>query len=674
MKLPSRQVHLDFHTSEFIPGIGKDFDKNQFQEALRIGNVNSITIFAKCHHSWCYYPTKVGMPHPNLERHDLLGEMIEACHEIGVSAPIYITVGWSSNDAENHPEWCATNPDGSYIVTGGAKAEGQSEKNPDPNARRPIASWKWLYPLDDYLEHILALTDEICSSYSVDGIFYDITNGPVSYSASAIKRMRTRGYDPKKEADILKFNEWVWKNFMSSCRSVIENRHPAARVFFNGTTVMHSKSPLARNTQVGMHESNTHHELEDLPTTWGGYDKFPLRSKFFHNTGRKLLAQSGKFHTMWGEFGGFKHPDSIRFEAASMIAFGAACSMGDQLHPNGAMDMSTYRSIGYAFEYVEQIEEYGLGGKPVSNLGLYLTQSESDDEGTSRMLLETHNDYVVVDPETDWTELDTIVLSGAASLDETQARKLTEFVKQGGGLLVQGESALDSRKKEFFIEIGADYLGEANYDEDYLVIGDQLRGNIVASPIINYEAALRVSAHEDSEILAALQEPYFNRTYERYCSHQNTPNQLEDAPHPGAIRKDRVIFLPHRMGKLYFEHGARVHRDIFTNALELLYKDPILRIDLPSAGRISFLKQAEFSRYVLHVLYGPPMMRGRCEIVEDFPALRDIAVEIRVPETIAKAQLVPQNIEIDFRQTDSGSIEFFIPEMAAHQAIAFAYQ
>ena len=32
--LPTRQVHLDFHTSEQIPNIGAQFDKKQFQSAL----------------------------------------------------------------------------------------------------------------------------------------------------------------------------------------------------------------------------------------------------------------------------------------------------------------------------------------------------------------------------------------------------------------------------------------------------------------------------------------------------------------------------------------------------------------------------------------------------------------------------------------------------------------
>ena len=116
MNEPSRQIHLDFHTSEHIPDVGKYFSKEQFKEALQIGHINQINIFGKCHHSWCYYPTKLkhAKIHPNLKI-DLLGHQIEACHEINVKAPIYLTVGWSAHDAEIHPEWCARNSDGSII-------------------------------------------------------------------------------------------------------------------------------------------------------------------------------------------------------------------------------------------------------------------------------------------------------------------------------------------------------------------------------------------------------------------------------------------------------------------------------------------------------------------------------------------------------------------------------
>lgn len=48
--------------------------------------------------------TKVGTMHPHLD-FDLTGAMIEAAHEVGVRAPVYITAGWSDEDAKKHPEW-----------------------------------------------------------------------------------------------------------------------------------------------------------------------------------------------------------------------------------------------------------------------------------------------------------------------------------------------------------------------------------------------------------------------------------------------------------------------------------------------------------------------------------------------------------------------------------------
>ena len=41
-KLRFRQIHLDFHTSEHIPGVGLKFDKQQWQDKLLEARVNSI--------------------------------------------------------------------------------------------------------------------------------------------------------------------------------------------------------------------------------------------------------------------------------------------------------------------------------------------------------------------------------------------------------------------------------------------------------------------------------------------------------------------------------------------------------------------------------------------------------------------------------------------------------
>ena len=106
-----RQIHLDFHTSPLIPGIGEKFNKKEWQEILKRAEVDSITLFAYCHHGYAYYNTKVGERHPHLS-FDLLRAQIDACKEININTPVYLTAGISSYASEKHPEWGEIDPHG----------------------------------------------------------------------------------------------------------------------------------------------------------------------------------------------------------------------------------------------------------------------------------------------------------------------------------------------------------------------------------------------------------------------------------------------------------------------------------------------------------------------------------------------------------------------------------
>ena len=82
-RIPYRQIHLDFHTSPEIPGIGAKFDPDEFIRTLREAHVNSINLFTKCHHGMYYYPSDLGTQHPGLNGFDLFGAQVKACREAG---------------------------------------------------------------------------------------------------------------------------------------------------------------------------------------------------------------------------------------------------------------------------------------------------------------------------------------------------------------------------------------------------------------------------------------------------------------------------------------------------------------------------------------------------------------------------------------------------------------
>lgn len=665
-RVANRQVHLDFHTSEHIPDIGARFDAAQFQQALRLGHVGSICVFAKCHHGLCYYPTRVDNVHPNLARPDLLGEQIEAAHAIGVRAPIYITLGWSVRDADEHPEWYELNRDGSPRMM-------NVDFDAKPDDPRPHVSWIHLCPSGAYRERLLAVTEEVCAMYPVDGLFYDICFMPPCFCENCRRGMRDAGLREDDHADATRYNVWRWQSIAAELRRILSAPHPEASIYFNGPTNVYGWDWLP---------TRSHYELEDLPTTWDGYDKFPLNAKFYSRLGKPCIAMSGKFHSAWGEFGGFKAPEAIRFEAAAMTGFGTHCNFGDQLHPSGLMDMQTYRNIGHAFEYVERIEEYGLGGKHHARLGFWIPpchepfegskQRTPHDRGVLRMLLENQVDFEACSNGDDLSHYETILLTGATRLPLEDIETLRRFHEGGGKLMLIGEALLLPDRDEPAFACGARYLGPANYRIDYLKAPEGMDAKLPETPFLCYESAARYELEPNSLVLAAIHEPYFDRNYAHFCSHQNTPNRLEPAPHPGAWLAGRVLAIPHPLGKIYFDMGARAHRDWFKACLDRIYTDPALEVDMPSAAQVNLLHQPERGRYVAHLLYGPPLSRGCAQVIEDLVPLHDVPLRLRLDQTIRRATLPLEDEELELRDED-GRQALTVPRVQAHQIVCLEY-
>ena len=658
----TRQIHLDFHCSEHIKGIGECFDEKSFQACLKKAKVSSINLFAKCHHSWSYYPTKIGKVHPHLN-FDLLGQQIKASQEIGLKTFIYFTMGWSANDAEDHPDWCARNKDGSFIIHSPIEA-GESE-----NTTLPYYHWKFMCVNSGYHQLIYDQIKELCELYTVDGFWFDIYQvHRKCFCPTCLESMESMGYDVDNPNDVESHNAYQIKAHCNALNQLIHQYMPEAKVFYNGTTALDEGS----NFRHRMYEHNTIQDLEDLPTTWGGYDKLPMQAKYFLNAGYPITAMSGKFHTAWGEFGGFKHPDALKYEAAAMVASGANCNFGDQLHPNGIMDTSTYENIGHAFDYVEQIEAYGIGGKPISRLGLWRSFDQDCDEGLSKMLLEKQIDFDVANFSEDFSEYEVLIFPSQSKLSEEEILKVRGFIKSGGSVITLSKSLLNFVEGGISTDFGVEYLGDSKFDCDYTLIKETLYPIFVKTPFLNYYPAIRVKATESIEVLADVFEPYFNRTSEHYCSHQKTPFKETKATYPAIIKRGNCLFIAHELDVMYHKYGARIHRDLFNNCLNLLYKNPMLKVVLPSTARINLLHQENQKCFALHLLYSSPIRRGMASVIEDNVPLKNIQVAFQFPETIDSVTLIPDHQNLNISKNNSSCI-VTIPEFKTHCILLFHY-
>lgn len=659
MSIARRQVHLDFHTSEHIPDIGFAFDKKEFQNCLIKGHVNSVTLFSKCHHGWAYHPTKANIMHPNL-KFDLLGAQIEAAHEIGVKTPVYLSAGYDEKVAREHPEWLyKRNPNDSD----------------DYNELFSAPRYHTLCMNTPYLDILLEQIKEVCENYDDDGIFLDIISVRPCYCKNCINTLKSRGLDPYDLKNVNMLAEEVYANYTRRVRETIDAVKPGDKVFHNGGHIRRGRRDLAH--------MNSHLELESLPTGGWGYDHFPMSVAYAKILDMDYLGMTGKFHSSWGEFGGFKHPNALRYEVSLNAAFGAGCSIGDQCHPCGKLDDATYTLIGEAYSELETKEAWLDGGinladvavlssEAVNNYyGIEVPRNNCSDTGCNRMLLEGKYLYDIIDLEADFSKYKVLVLPDDIVIDEFIYDKISKFLSGGGKLLATGYSGLDTDKTKFVFDFGAKYKGENEYQPDYFKPDFKMEG-LYDSAYVMYTQGHLIE-NINGKVHAERENSYFNRTNEHFSSHKHTPNNLKNSG-PSVISGKDGIYISWEIFEEYATVGSLVLKRIFTYALDfLLENNKTIETNLLSQAVISLQKQAKNERYIAHLLYAPMHKRGEStEVIEELIPLYNTKLTLRIDEKIKNVYLAPEMKQIPFSQ-DNDKTSVTVEKFECHQMVVFDY-
>lgn len=659
-----RQVHLDFHTSPAIPDVGARFDKTRFQDALKRGHVNSITLFSKCHHGWSYHSTNVGRRHPTLS-FDLLDAQVEACREIDVNHPIYLSAGTDNVMSAEHPEWRRITPEGSYAGW----------------ARSPIEPGFHLMCFNTpYLDYFCSQIREVVARYPhCHGIFLDIISEGECCCKWCMAWMEEHGLDASKPEDRKKAAAHTIRRYYEQTTAAATSVNPDMPVFHNSGHI-----PAGRRNRL---QYFSHLELESLPTGGWGYDHYPMSAKYVATLGLDFLGMTGKFHTSWGEFGGFKHPNALRYECAAMLAFGSKCSVGDQLHPDGAMDETTYDIIGAAYAEVEQKEPWCRDVRNVADVALLLASSlpggsghaSEGDVGANRVMLEGHFLYDIVDGDADFSPYRMIVLPDDACIGPTLQAKLDAYLAGGGRLFLCGQAGLNANRTAFLFDVGAETDGVSEFVPDYILPREDVRADFVTTPNVAYFGSQRVRVMT-GESLGDVYDPYFNRTYRHFCSHRHTPNRPEPSGYACGVRKGNIVYLAHNVFTLYHALGAVAIRDYIVKAMRLLLGEECVAVKgLPSTGRVTLMEQPASSRSVLHLLYANTVLRGGSirgcgpiEVIEELNSLFDIHVTVRPTKPVKSVRLVPEGTALAFETQPDGAIAFTVPKLLCHQMVELA--
>lgn len=674
MLLTQRHIHLDFHTSPLIEGIGRDFDPDDFADTLDKARVTSINCFARCHHGHLYYQSKAFPEriHPHLERPNLLPDQIEACHRRGIRAPIYITVQWDKITADAHPEWLLRDEE--------LKPYGRSLFDPMRGFydRLDVSHPGFVGFLKEHVKEIFSLMP-------VDGLWWDIVVPYFSYDPRWLSEMDNAGLDVHNPDHRTKYARQVIADFERTMTDYVR----ALPEYTGDCTIFYNSGHLGLR-----HRDNTktysHFEIESLPGGGWGYMHFPSSQRYGRGIGHPTLGMTGKFHSSWGDFHGYKNEASLEFEVFNMLALGAVCCVGDQLSPHGVLDPTTYELIGGVFSQLEAKEPWCAESVAVTDVavmnpeefqrseGVFHDQEEGvdgrTDFGAVRMLQELGQQFDLIDTTRDFSAYRLIILPDMIPVDTQLANKLHAYVGAGGSLILSHRSGLTPAGDAFADPdlLGIDYIGDAEFTPDFFRPGPALLDGLADTRYVMAQRAIEVKPASDAEVIARTERPFFNRTWNAFCSHQYAPTS-GDFVYPSAVRKGSVIYLAHPVFRMYDHEACRWVKRLVSNSIALLLSQTLVSHNGPSSLIVTLNDQPRESRYAMHLQHYIPERRGdKFDTVEDVIPLHDLVLTVRPPRKVKSVKLVPEGGALDY-QTADDALSFTVPRLYGHQIVELAY-
>jgi len=672
---PLRQVHLDFHTSASIPIVGNEFSPSEFAETLKKSDVNSVTCFARCHHGWLYYDSKVfpELVHPELTDKNILAKQIDACHKNGIRVPIYTTVQWDGRVSSAHPEFCVVTPEGSL----------------DSYEPHIPGFYGYLCVNTPYRDFLKAHLKEILLTLPVDGIFLDIVQERDCSCQYCLAGMKELGFNPQNRADRLRYAHLMLSDFKKEITQFIRSYNTECSIFYN-----------AGHIDTGIRDSleaYTHLEVESLPSGVWGYTHFPLAARYARTLGTKYIGMTGKFHTSWGDFHSLKNRAALEFECFSMLATGGGCSIGDQLSPSGKLDSYTYDLIGEVYHSVKEKEPWCINVQPISEVGLFnleqwhLANYTIPMIGSMRMLEELGVQFDVIDSKTDFSNYKLLIMPDIVSVDSELAEKLQLYIANGGNIIASFKSGLDPDGADFTLpEFGIrkcevddlDWEGSHSIGKlyktnnycDFISPESVIHKGLPNTEHSMYMRGLTVEINNKStELLGSIITPWFYRTPEHFCSHLHTPSSGRKGT-PAVVRNGRIIYFSHPIFTCYREKGPKWLKTMCSNAIDLLI-DRIIIHKGPSTLKILINEFLDEKKWIIHLLHYIPEKRSEeIEIIEDVIPLYQVEMMLQIGDLQVKGiRTVPNGSIIAYSTEREGRCSFSVPKINGHTMIEVAF-
>jgi hypothetical protein len=309
--------------------------------------------------------------------------------------------------------------------------------------------------------------------------------------------------------------------------------------------------------------------------------------------------------------------------------------------------------------------------------------------GIERMLDEGSHQFDIIDSVADFSAYKLLILPDSIPVDADLAAKLEQYRANGGAIIASFESGLTPAKDRFALTLlGVELAGDGPRDAQ----GQLVRGRSFPSgdyveylrPRATIGTGLRLTEHAmymrglevrstgTAEVLAETVASFFDRSYQHFSSHRQTPSSGE-VRGPAIVRNGQAIYFAQPIFSQYAQNAPHWCKQLFLNAVALLLPQPLLRHNGPSSVFTSLLDQSAQRRWVAHLLHYIPERRGSdFDVIEEAIPLHDLEVSVGAPQGVQRVVTAPEGNELPFR-IEGQRLIFTLPRLNGHQMVALEW-
>lgn len=656
------RILVDNHITEDDPSFMSKFDPGEYVRMMKKAQVDAAMVSACCHNGNCYYRTKAGHMHKNLQGRDIFGEVVTLLRHEGISPLAYSTVLYYRHAAIHHPEWRSLFVDGS---------------------QRYRRTWYICPNNPEYVRFAKEILLEIVA-YDIDGIFIDMTFWSGVCVCDACKK-KYQGQFGRQIPMTIDWNDKNWVHFQRTREQWLSDfAHDLTqtiKAIKPNITVIHQVGVILLGYNYA--QSFEMSQANDYASGdfYGGRDQQRLGTKIMAAFSKTIPYEwmTSRCVTLY-DHTSTKSEAELASSAATTLANGGAYFFIDAINPDGTLNPDAYDRLGRVASFLAPFKKKVAALRPVicADTGLYFSMPSHISEdyngkslrevidpannmdpssdlpaikellGTSIILNRAKIPYrIIADNKASLEGLKTIIINHAMFMSEAEVDRLREFVAEGGTLIatgmtsyynLAGETTGDFALNDLF---GVSFTGKKTKRINYLVTE---QGQFVAcerpAPIVKTTGA---------EVLAQIAEPMFDPDdFEQFASyHSNPPGPI--SRHPGLtlnkFGKGRCVYLC--SSQLILQQDAQ---QSFGEALFKKYAASALLIDTnsPPCVEITILRSTQ--QNVLLVCFVNDQ--------QEFPdvPIYNLNVTIRLPDGIVagSCRTLSDNQRLDLLHEDCG--------------------